>query len=105
MLRLGGFLRFVRFTHFGLRKGEMIRYNVMSSGIETSQPIKKQMGFLRFANAPVEMTKDNGRNDEWFIIVMSPSRSPKGLPARRDPDRIKKICIIDFAIIHIFYVA
>ena len=64
-----------------------------------------RMGFLRFANAPVEMTKDNGRNDEWFIIVMSPSRSPKGLPARRDPDRIKKICIIDFAIIHIFYVA
>ena len=70
--------------------------------IEKSQPYKR---FLRFANAPVEMTKDNGRNDEWFIIVMSPSRSPKGLPARRDPDRIKKICIIDFAIIHIFYVA
>ena len=80
---------------FGLREDGMTSgYIVMSSVVETSRPIKKRMRFLRFANAPVEMTNYNVISSEVSIANVIEKSQPH-----------KKICIIDFAIIHIFYVA
>ena len=47
VLRLRGFLHSVRYTHYRLRKGEMTRYNVMSSVVETSQPYKTKKRHIK----------------------------------------------------------